>query len=664
MLKVALSLLLTALLGYPVSAQKYIDSIRRELNIAKDDSSKVNALVQLAGYHEFYEQDSNAYYVHEAIQLSEKIGYKRGILLARISEFFVHVLKADYLKALEIAQQNLQLAEALPYDRERDMAHVHNNLALVKRLMNDTLGATRESIIYDSLKTVWGHYDGDLWGGFKGIMKDRLGERDSAIYYSIKATIEVKTGPFRKIYSPLATASLADLYKKYGKLADARVKYDEALVQCDYFDNIYIKARIFRDLADYSVWANHLDSALFFGRIGMAICNKLKFLDYAMTTSGIMAGVFEREGKADSALRYFKMMQAARDSLFGPAKIQKFQLLITQNEEAQKEAVASKERLQSKVRFYSSLVAVVFFIIISFILYLNNRQKQKAYSIIRRQKQETEIQKSKVEQAYQDLKATQNQLVHAEKMASLGELTAGIAHEIQNPLNFVNNFSEVNTELIDEMKDQINQGNWEEVKAIADGIEENEKKIMHHGQRADGIVKSMLQHSRSGSSQKEPTDINAMADEYLRLAYHGFRAKEKDFNTQIETDFDPGLGKISLIPQDMGRVLLNAYNNAFYALHEKKKLNEGKFDPLISVSTKKKDNFLEVTVRDNGTGIPESIKEKIFQPFFTTKPAGQGTGLGLSLSYDIVTAHGGQVEMDSKDGEGSIFKFLIPMTQS
>jgi len=342
----------------------------------------------------------------------------------------------------------------------------------------------------------------------------------------------------------------------------------------------------------------------------------------------------------------------------------KFQALISQNEKAQRETEAAKERLQERVRLYSSLAAVIFLIVISFILYLNNRQKQKAYSIIRKQKQETDIQKSRVEQAYQDLKATQNQLVHAEKMASLGELTAGIAHGIQNPLNFVNNFSEVNTELITEMKDQISQGKWEEVKSIAAVIEDNEKKIMHHGQRADGIVKSMLQHSRSSSTQKEPTDINAMADEYLRLAYHGFRAREKDFNAQMKTDFDPHIGKINLVPQDIGRVLLNAFNNSFYALHEKEKMNGKQFSPMISVSTQKSSNNAVIRIGDNGIGIPDSIREKIFQPFFTTKPAGQGTGLGLSLSYDIVTAHGGQIEIESNEGEGSIFKITIPIMNS
>jgi two-component system NtrC family sensor kinase len=259
-----------------------------------------------------------------------------------------------------------------------------------------------------------------------------------------------------------------------------------------------------------------------------------------------------------------------------------------------------------------------------------------------------------------ELKLTQEQLVQSEKMASLGELTAGIAHEIQNPLNFVNNFSEVNTELIDEMEQEINKGNIEEIKVIANDIKENEQKINHHGKRADAIVKGMLQHSRVSTGQKEPTDINALADEYLRLAYHGLRAKEKLFNATLQTDFDETIGNINIIPQDIGRVLLNLINNAFYAVTEKKKKVGDSYAPTVSVSTKKINSKVEVRVTDNGNGIPQKVLDKIFQPFFTTKPTGQGTGLGLSLSYDIVKAHGGEIKVETKEGEGSEFIIQLP----
>jgi signal transduction histidine kinase len=244
-------------------------------------------------------------------------------------------------------------------------------------------------------------------------------------------------------------------------------------------------------------------------------------------------------------------------------------------------------------------------------------------------------------------------------MASLGELTAGIAHEIQNPLNFVNNFSEVSMELLDEMKIELDKGNVAEAKKIADDLILNLQKINSHGKRADAIVKGMLQHSRTNTGQKEPTDINALTDEYLRLSYHGLKAKDKSFNATLKTDFDANVGEIKVVPQDIGRVIHNLIANAFYVVAEKKRLLENGYEPTISVSTKKNGNQVSISVKDNGNGIPDFIKDKIFQPFFTTKPTGQGTGLGLSLSYDIVKAHGGELRVETKEGEGTNFIIIL-----
>ncbi|MBP6233818.1 MAG: HAMP domain-containing histidine kinase [Chitinophagaceae bacterium] len=245
-------------------------------------------------------------------------------------------------------------------------------------------------------------------------------------------------------------------------------------------------------------------------------------------------------------------------------------------------------------------------------------------------------------------------------MASLGELTAGIAHEIQNPLNFVNNFSEVNKELAVELEEEIDKGNYSDAKAIAKDIRDNEEKINHHGNRAAAIVKGMLQHSSSSSGVKEPTNINALADEYLRLAYHGLRAKDKSFNATMKTDFDESIRDINIIPQDIGRVILNLITNAFYVIDEKKKQQLAGYEPTVEVSTRKESNKVLISVKDNGNGIPQKILDKIFQPFFTTKPTGQGTGLGLSLSYDIVKAHGGELKVETKEGEGSEFIIQLP----
>lgn len=265
-------------------------------------------------------------------------------------------------------------------------------------------------------------------------------------------------------------------------------------------------------------------------------------------------------------------------------------------------------------------------------------------------------QKEELEKALEELKSAQAQLIQSEKMASLGELTAGIAHEIQNPLNFVNNFSEVSQELIDEMHQELDKGDLEEVKAIAFDIKQNLEKIHHHGSRADNIVKGMLLHSRTSMGEKTPTDINELADEYLRLSYHGLRAKDKSFNADFKADLDASLPKINVVPQDIGRVLLNLINNAFYAVNDRrKKAENAEYNPSVIVSTSinEKGNKIIIKVTDNGPGIPKQMKDKIFQPFFTTKPTGQGTGLGLSLSYDIIKAHGGELKVESPVKEGN-----------
>jgi two-component system, NtrC family, sensor kinase len=274
-------------------------------------------------------------------------------------------------------------------------------------------------------------------------------------------------------------------------------------------------------------------------------------------------------------------------------------------------------------------------------------------------------QKEELEKALNNLKATQEQLILAEKMASLGELTAGIAHEIQNPLNFVNNFSELNHELLDELEQAAEKGDTDEIKEIIQDLKNNEEKIVSHGKRAEGIVKSMLQHSRKESGKKEPTDINKLADEYLRLSYHGLRAKDKSFNATYKTEFDPDVPQLEVVSQDIGRVFLNLINNAFYAVGGKEakeaaQSRGGEYVPTVTVTTKRLPKKVEIRVIDNGQGIPDEIKDKIFQPFFTTKPTGQGTGLGLSLSYDIVKGHGGELRLQSDSGKGTEFVISLP----
>jgi two-component system NtrC family sensor kinase len=357
------------------------------------------------------------------------------------------------------------------------------------------------------------------------------------------------------------------------------------------------------------------------------------------------------EGNYKLAYEHFQKYILYRDSLGDENNSKALVELKLRYDFDKKDADAKTEQIKkdAEAKRIRNLqyTAIGAFLLIAVFLFWNNRQKQRS--------------KTKIENAYTELKATQQQLIQSEKMASLGELTAGIAHEIQNPLNFVNNFSDLNKELVDELQQELKAGKINDAIAISSDIKDNEEKINHHGKRADAIVKGMLQHSRTSSGQKEPTDINALTDEYLRLAYHGLRAKDKSFNADIKTDFDTNIGKMNIIPQDIGRVVLNLINNAFYAVDEKRKQNQNGYEPAVIVSTKKEKDKIEIKVKDNGNGIPRKILDKIFQPFFTTKPTGQGTGLGLSLAYDIVTkGHGGELKVETREGEGSEFIIQLP----
>ena len=368
---------------------------------------------------------------------------------------------------------------------------------------------------------------------------------------------------------------------------------------------------------------------------------------------------YEKTGNFNKALATYKTAAKIADSIRGRENIKKATEL-TMNYEFAKTQQRIKDQQQkqndlAKAKQRALIIGLILTFLLAIVALNGFRNKRRANVLLQQQKE-------KIESTLSELKSTQSQLIQSEKMASLGELTAGIAHEIQNPLNFVNNFSEVNTEMIDEATEEIDKGNIIEVKNILNDIKDNSQKINHHGKRADAIVKGMLQHSQKSTGKKEPTNINALCDEYLRLAYHGLKAKDKNFNVTMQTDFDSNIGKVNIVPQDIGRVLLNLFNNAFYATNEKQKaksltlkVEDSAYVPTVTVVTKKLNDKIEIKVADNGDGIPSSIKEKIFQPFFTTKPTGEGTGLGLSLSYDIIKAHGGEIKVETAEGEGTTF---------
>jgi signal transduction histidine kinase len=377
-----------------------------------------------------------------------------------------------------------------------------------------------------------------------------------------------------------------------------------------------------------------------------------------------LALAFSLKNNADSTNKYLQLALTVKDSTVAVKmkRLAAFQRLTLDEQVRLQNEEKKRTEAENKRRIYILFAGMAVASVIILLVYRNNRQKQKAFNLLQKQKAETDLQKEKADAALQELKSTQSQLIQSEKMASLGELTAGIAHEIQNPLNFVNNFSELSSELMEEMTVELNKGDIEEAKVISADIKQNLEKINHHGKRADAIVKGMLQHSQSSSGVKESTDINALADEYLRLAYHGLRAKDKNFNAILKMDFDPSVGKIDIIPQDIGRVLLNLINNAFYALSAEAKAKAGNnYEPTLLLKTRKLEDKIEIMVQDNGGGIPEKVLDKVFQPFFTTKPTGQGTGLGLSLSYDIIKAHQGKINIRNTPGEGAEFIITLPI---
>jgi len=379
-----------------------------------------------------------------------------------------------------------------------------------------------------------------------------------------------------------------------------------------------------------------------------------------------ISSAYENIGDYEKALEYERLLAEENKNYYKTIIARQEGELEVKYETAKKEETISRQGdtidRQRKTQLLYIGLAVLFaaLLLLSFLSLKNIRKKRKELGLLNEKLNESNI---KLNNTISNLKSTQAQLIQSEKMASLGELTAGIAHEIQNPLNFVNNFSEISNELFTEMNEEIEKGDVKEAKLIALDIKQNLEKINHHGKRADAIVKGMLQHSRSSTGTKELTDINKLADEYLRLAYHGLRAKDKSFNATLETEFDESISKVNIIPQDMGRVILNLITNAFYAINEKKIANDDEtYAPTVSISTKKLNDTIEISVKDNGYGIPKEILKKIYQPFFTTKPTGQGTGLGLSMSFDIVKSHGGEIKVETNKNKGTEFKIILPTT--
>lgn len=472
---------------------------------------------------------------------------------------------------------------------------------------------------------------------------------DSSLFFGNRAYERLVTQKGFFTQSAYIFSNMAAAYSKKGENAKALQYFHKAISLADDTRSPRYKSIAFTAIAQHFQRVGQMDSSVYYAKKAIDTVQNTLLRYLAIKPVKLLMDIYENTN-ADSTIKYLKIYRAANDSLNSTRANQQLQMMTYEEEQRTRDLAAEKTAYRNKIKTNLMLGGLAVFLLIAIILYRNNRQKHTA--------------NRELETTLSSLRSTQSQLIQSEKMASLGELTAGIAHEIQNPLNFVNNFAEVSNELIAEMVDEVNKGNTAEVKAIATDVQQNLEKILHHGKRADAIVKGMLQHSRSSSNQKQPTDINALADEYLRLAYHGLRAKDKSFNATMRTDYDATIGSIQVVPQDIGRVILNLITNAFYVVNEKKSIRyaqgDKNYEPTVSVSTRRLAGKVEIKVTDNGNGIPQKVLDKVFQPFFTTKPAGQGTGLGLSLSYDIVKAHGGEIKLETKEGEGTTFTIQLP----
>lgn len=630
---------------------KTADSLNDALVKTGQDTSRVKVLLKMADLYFFTMPDKARQFAEEALALSGKLDYSRGRVrsLNQLGEALRFL--GNFPQALKVNFDALQLNRQME-DRSGEATTLgfigftyieFREYRLGLDYLMEAVKLNRQ--LGNQLKETF-----DLTNIANAY--NLMNRPDSGLYYSqwaYKTYSGLQHGPLKS----LVLGRMGDAYAGLGKKDSAIAYYQTGLATSFKANETVNRIKIQRRLANVFETSGEYDSSLYYARQSFINGQRSAQLLEMLGASELLGRLFRKTKNTDSAFYYMDIAKGFADSLYGEKKLKELQLLVLEEQKREQQQQQEQEQYRTRTKMIALWSATGFFLVIVFILYISNRRQQKANALL----QKTLL----------HLRSAQAQLVQSEKMASLGELTAGIAHEIQNPLNFVNNFSEVNKELLAELKEEARKGNVNEVKAIANDLIDNSEKINHHGRRADAIVKGMLQHSRISSGQKELTDINALADEYLRLAYHGLKAKDKTFNANFRTDFDESLPKISIIPQDIGRVLLNIINNAFYAVNEKAKTADENYEPLVTIASQNPsprerggDKVL-LTISDNGKGIPKNIIDKIFQPFFTTKPTGQGTGLGLSLAYEVVKAHGGELNVKTEEGEKTEFIVSLPI---
>jgi len=662
MKKIFFILLLSLVSRDVYSQDKKIDSLKQLITGVNDDSSACNLFLSIGWNSLFSYSDTALRYAQRALVLSKALKDSKKESEAMLLNGYALLVTGDYPLALEFLLQGLHIEERIHPARMTEVFYAPIPVfQLFYYVISETykdMGDFENALLYLRKGMVFKRIDerDNLMEGFARLSQiyERANQLDSAIFYGKKAfDLDIQLNG-RSERTPIPI-SLGNAYSKKNDFSSALKYYHIALNTNEIEKKDVVEA--YNGVANTFLLMNEIDSATYYVHQCIATEELRSYPLGTLNTYKILADIFKKTGEPDSVVKYLEKSIFLGDSLFNQRKIHSAQNLSFNERLRQQEIAQEKKEYIALIKMYLLLAAAAVFLIIAFLLYRNNINKQRANSLLQKQKE-------KVEMALTELRTTQAQLIQSEKMASLGELTAGIAHEIQNPLNFVNNFSEVNNELIEELKSHLASGGTkikiEEQDEILNDIFENNEKIALHGKRADAIVKGMLQHSRMSTGQKEATDINALCDECVRLAYHGLRAKDNSFNATIGTDFDPNVGKVNVVPQDMGRVLLNLINNALYAVSEKQKQGLNGYEPALGIATTQRGGRVEIEVKDNGIGIPQKIVDKIFQPFFTTKPTGQGTGLGLSLAYDIIKAHGGELKVETKEGEGSEFVVQLP----
>jgi two-component system, NtrC family, sensor kinase len=660
-------LLLYSLSGFSQNSSGTTDSLIDPLLITRGDTSTVDQLNQKAETDEFTNADYSIRCAKLAYHLADSLHYSNGMAFADLLLSGAYTTLGNYRLALYYTFKCRDQARELDNHRlyVRSLSHL---VECYSKLGEYNKALTTARICAASVQE---YYPKRMTFPLADLAKchQSLHQNDSAIYYAKESLILydlvlTNTDTANKLVSldprGYILQVLASAYLDKAEY-DSSLKYFRKAIMYSIASNIGVDLiESYNGIAELFLAIGQVDSARWYSKKILEGRMAHYYPAGTIVATERLFRIYQRESKTDSALKYLEATAFLKDSLFNREKTVAAENITFSDQEKEKELAAARLKYQNQIKIIALAGGFIAALVIAFLLYRYNRARQRAFDLLKKQQEETIRQKEKTDQALIHLKSTQSQLIQSEKMASLGELTAGIAHEIQNPLNFVNNFSEINAELMEEMENNFKSGNATDAFAIAETIKQNIEKVHAHGKRADAIVKSMLQHSRTSSGQKELVDINALADEYLRLSYQGFRSRDNSFHAKVKTDFDGSIGKITIIPQDISRVLVNIYNNAFYAVREKGLQSPNGYKPSILVATSKANGMVEITVKDNGRGIAENIRQKIFQPFFTTKPTGQGTGLGLSLAYDIIKAHGGKIEVESKENEGSEFVILLP----